>query len=111
MKDEIIKSEAELGKVLKNRRNELQITQKQLADFCSLPLLETSVTWRFVKMTRRQIARLPFPSFMLNRLGGMFIPEFTPIPQEQLEQIREAWRRQMEGPQPKWRTPIFKDEP
>ncbi|MBI4404731.1 MAG: helix-turn-helix transcriptional regulator [Deltaproteobacteria bacterium] len=36
MKDEIIKSETELGKVLKNRRNELQITQKQLADFCDL---------------------------------------------------------------------------
>ncbi len=36
MKDEIIKSEAELGKVLKSRRNDLQITQKQLADFCDL---------------------------------------------------------------------------
>ena len=36
MKEEIIKNEAELGKVLKNRRNELDITQKQLADFCDL---------------------------------------------------------------------------
>lgn len=36
MKDEIIKSEAELGKVLKGRRNELNITQKQLADYCNL---------------------------------------------------------------------------
>lgn len=36
MKDEIIKGEAELGKVLKSRRNELQMTQKQLADFCDL---------------------------------------------------------------------------
>ncbi len=34
--DENIKSEADLGKVLKNRRNELHITQKQLADFCDL---------------------------------------------------------------------------
>ncbi|NBX91650.1 MAG: XRE family transcriptional regulator [Proteobacteria bacterium] len=36
MKDETIKSEAELGKVLKGRRNELQITQKELADYCNL---------------------------------------------------------------------------
>ena len=36
MRDEIIKNETELGKVLKFRRNELQITQKQLADFCDL---------------------------------------------------------------------------
>ena len=36
MKDAIIKNEVELGKVLKDRRNELQITQKQLADFSDL---------------------------------------------------------------------------
>lgn len=36
MKDEIIKNEAELGKALKNRRSELKITQRQLADFCDL---------------------------------------------------------------------------
>jgi len=36
MKDETIKSESELGRALKARRNELRITQKQLADFCNL---------------------------------------------------------------------------
>lgn len=36
MKEEIIRSEDELGKVLKIRRNELEITQKELADYCDL---------------------------------------------------------------------------
>ncbi len=36
MKEESIKNEAELGKVLKNRRKALKITQKKLADYCDL---------------------------------------------------------------------------
>ena len=36
MNEQTIKSEAEIGKVLKNRRNELEITQKKLADYCDL---------------------------------------------------------------------------
>jgi transcriptional regulator with XRE-family HTH domain len=36
LKDATINSEAELGKVLKNRRKELEITQKELADYCNL---------------------------------------------------------------------------
>ena len=36
MKDEIVNSETDLGKVLKKRRNELNITQKVLADYCDL---------------------------------------------------------------------------
>ncbi len=36
MKEAVIKNEAELGKVLKSRREELKITQKQLADYCNL---------------------------------------------------------------------------
>jgi transcriptional regulator with XRE-family HTH domain len=36
MKEEAIKSEGELGKVLKTRRKEIGITQKELADYCDL---------------------------------------------------------------------------
>ena len=36
MKDDTIKNEAELGKVLKSRRKDLTITQKELADYCDL---------------------------------------------------------------------------
>ncbi len=36
MNEETVKSEAALGKILKSRRNELEITQKELADYCNL---------------------------------------------------------------------------
>jgi transcriptional regulator with XRE-family HTH domain len=36
MKEEIVKSQGELGKILKSRRKELEITQKELADYCNL---------------------------------------------------------------------------
>ncbi len=36
MDEDTISSEAELGKVLKRRRQELKITQKELADYCDL---------------------------------------------------------------------------
>jgi transcriptional regulator with XRE-family HTH domain len=34
--EQIISNETELGKALKKRRQELGITQKQLADYCNL---------------------------------------------------------------------------
>lgn len=36
MKEKTIQNETELGNALKIRRNELALTQKQLADFCDL---------------------------------------------------------------------------
>ena len=36
MKEEIVRSESELGKALKSRRKDLGILQKELADYCNL---------------------------------------------------------------------------
>ena len=64
------------------------------------------MNFKLVKLTRKEIAKLPFPE-TARALGGILVPDVEPLDPKVVAKIRKQFKKAIREAYPKYRTPVI----